>query len=82
MRSVQIATILASAAAAPALAQGGLPSGGYPSCASSCISSSLNGVTGNVQSACGDSSRLSTLNSCLAGSTCSDADKNCTYPIP
>jgi hypothetical protein len=79
MRSTQFATLLALAAA-PALGQGPAQGGQYPSCATSCINSSLSGFSGSLQSACSDSSRLSTLNTCLASSTCSDADKNSPCP--
>lgn len=47
----------------------------YPSCASSCVNAAISGSS-NLSQLCSDPSKLSTAQSCVSSSTCSDSDKN------
>jgi len=69
MKSYQYAVIAA-------FLQGAYAQG--PACAQSCISNDLNSGA-SYSSLCGDSNKVSSVNSCIASSSCSDSDKNSVY---
>jgi len=70
MKSYQYAAVAALAASASAQS--------WPSCANSCISGDINSGT-SYTALCKDSSKVSTVTSCLTSSGCSDSDKNSVF---